>query len=356
MYETFAYGKTSKEASFKPICIKRNEPGENDIKFDVYFCGICHTDVHFGNDDMGRTKWPLVPGHELAGVVTEIGCDVKSIQVGDHVGVGCIVDSCMSCQSCKDSEEQYCNNGMTMTYNGDIKHGHIATNTGYTFGGYSGSMTVNERYVVRIPKSYPLAAAGPIFCAGITLFDPLVHWGALNGSMKIGIVGIGGLGQMGVRLAAAMGNHVTAISSSAGKRESAIALGAKEFLLSNDAENMASKAGQLDLILNTISANHQVSHYIPLLARDGTIVQLGLVGDPHEINQSPLMFKRLSISGSLIGGMNKTQECMDFCAANNIVVSYEVINSNQLDEIYKKLEQKNDMVIRYVLDCQKSEH
>lgn len=356
MYETFAYARASKTDSFKPIKIQRSDVGPDDVKFDVLFCGICHTDVHFGNDDMGISKWPLVPGHELAGVVTAVGANVKSVTVGDRVGVGCIVDSCMNCGQCDKSEEQYCEKGMTMTYSSDIQHGHLATDTGFTYGGYSGSLAVHERYIVKIPKDYPLEAAGPVFCAGITLYSPLAHWGALKGELRVGVVGIGGLGQMGVRLAAAMGNKVTAISSSPAKREAALELGATEFVVSTDEASMAAAAGSLDLILNTVSADHQVSHYLPLLALNGTIVQLGIVGAPHQVVQGPLIFRRLSIAGSVIGGIKETQDCIDFCAKHNLVVSHEVIKADRLDEVFKLLASKNDSVKRYVLDCHNSEH
>lgn len=356
MYKTFAYSRASATDEFKPITIKRSDAGPDDVKFDILYCGICHTDVHFGNDDLGMGKWPLVPGHELAGVVTQVGANVKSVAVGDRVGVGCIVDSCMNCACCETSEEQYCENGMTMTYASDTVHGHISTDTGFTHGGYSGSIAVHERYIIKIPEGYPLEAAGPVFCAGITLYSPLAHWGALKGNVRVGIVGIGGLGQMGIRLAAAMGNKVTAISTSPSKKEAALELGATDFVVSTDADSMKVVAGRLDLILNTISANHQVMHYVPLLALNGTIVQLGIVGEPHQVPQFPLIMKRLSIAGSVIGGIKETQDCMDFCAKHDIVVSHEVIKANQLDNVYKKLAAKNDSVKRYVLDCQNSAH
>jgi len=354
LYETFAFARASKTDAFKAIKIKRSDVGADDVKFDIHYCGICHTDVHFGNDDMGISKWPLVPGHELAGVVTAVGANVKSVSVGDRVGVGCIVDSCMNCPSCEKSDEQYCYNGMTMTYSSDIKHGHIATDTGFTYGGYSGSLAVHERYIIKIPSGYPLEAAGPVFCAGITLYSPLAHWGALKGNLRVGVAGIGGLGQMGVRLAAAMGNKVTAISSSPSKKDAALELGATDFVVSTDEASMAAAAGSLDLILNTISADHQVSHYLPLLALSGTIVQLGIVGAPHQVVQGPLIFRRLSIAGSVIGGIKETQDCIDFCAKHNVVVSHEIIKADRLDEVFKNLASKNDSVKRYVLDCQNS--
>lgn len=354
LYETFAWAKASKEAAFAPLTIKRNLPGDDDVTFELKYCGICHTDVHIANNDMGSTHYPVVPGHELAGVVTAIGKNVTNFKVGDKVGVGCIVDSCLTCEACKGGDEHSCDNGMTMTYDSDIKHGHIATDSGYTYGGYSGSQTVNHKFLVKVPDSFPLDAAGPVFCAGITMYSPLAHWQATKGGKRVGIIGIGGLGQMGVRLAKAMGNEVTAISTSPNKEAAAKEIGADRFVVSTDPESMAAAANSLDLILNTVSAEHDLSHYLSLLRRDGTLVQLGLVLNPHPVQQMALMFKRLSVAGSIIGGIPQTQECMDFCAEHNIVPKVELIKADRLDEVYTALKAKNDGVIRYVLDIQAS--
>jgi len=271
-------------------------------------------------------------------------------QVGDAVGVGCVSDSCLTCDPCLAGEEHTCDQGMTMTYSSQIKHGHIATDSGYTYGGYSASQTVNTHFLVKIPSSFPLEAAGPIFCAAITMYSPLGHWGAKAGGKRVGIIGIGGLGQMGVRLAKAMGNEVTAISTSPDKEAAAKAIGADKFVVSTDAESMAAAANSLDLILNTVSASHDLTVYLPLLRRNGTLVQLGAVMTPHPVMQMPLMYKRTSIAGSLIGGLPETQECMDFCSQHNIVPQVEIIKASQLDEVYEALEKKNDGVKRYVLD------
>lgn len=355
MYETFAFGKESAEGGFKQLAIKRNTPGDDDVQFDIIYCGICHTDVHYGNNDMGGTKWPLVPGHELSGVVTSVGKNVTEHKVGDKVGVGCIVESCMTCKPCSQSQENYCaNGGMTGTYQGVIKHGLIKTEHGYTHGGYSGSYTANKQFIIKIPVGYPMEAAGPIFCAGITMFSPLARWGARHGGKRVGIMGIGGLGQMGVRLAAAMGNEVTAISTTASKKQTALDIGANHFVVSTDDESMKAAAGSLDLILNTISADHQLSKYIPLLDMDGTVVQLGIVTTPHEIRNFDLIGKRKSIAGSLIGGISETQDCINFCAEKNIQPQLEIIKSDRLDEVFKRLTTKNDQVVRFVLDCQNS--
>jgi len=315
---------------------------------------MCHTDVHITKNHMGNTKYPIVPGHELAGVVTKVGEKVTKYVIGDKVGVGCMVECCMNCPACDDGDEQQCEGGFTMTYNDDIKHNQLNTSTGYTYGGYSCRTTVHQRFVIKIPEQYPLECAGPIFCAGITMFSPLKYFGAGKGGKRVGIAGIGGLGQMGVRLAAALGNEVTAISTNPTKEEKCKQLGAKHFVLSTDEESMKAGANSLDLILNTISATHNCMDYLPLLARNSTLVQLGLVLEKHQVDQVPLMFKRISIAGSLIGGVAETQECMDLCAEKDIRPEIEVITAERIDEVYETLNNKNDTVKRYVLDLKKS--
>lgn len=354
MYNTIAWAKTSPDSKFEKISIERNVAGDEDVTFDVKFCGICHTDVHIAGNDMGRTNYPCVPGHELAGVVTAVGSRVAKFKVGDHVGVGCISDSCMNCDMCADGEEHLCNSGMTGTYDGQIKYGHVKTDKGWTFGGYSASQTLHQRFIVKVPAGYPLEAAGPIFCAGITMFSPLKNWGAMGGGKRVGIIGIGGLGQMGVRLAKAMGNSVTAISTSPSKEAAAREIGADNFVVSTNPESMNSATMSLDLILNTVSANHQASTYLPLLAKKGVLVQLGLVLEPHQVMQAPLMFKKLSIAGSLIGGLPETQECIDFCAKHNIIPSIKKVTVKDIEEVYKQLSAKNDAIIRNVLDIDAS--
>merc|ERR1711973_620451 len=354
MYETSGWGKESKEGKFKLLKFQRNLPGDNDVSFDLKYCGICHSDVHIANNDMGSTKYPCIPGHELAGVVTAVGKNVKGFTIGDKVGVGCIADSCMECRSCQDSFEHFCEKGMTMTYNYETVHGHIKSNSGYSFGGYSNSQTVNQRYLVKIPASYPLEAAGPIFCAAITMYSPLAHWKATAGGLNVGIVGIGGLGQMGVQLAKAMGNKVTAISTSPNKKEAALEIGADNFVVSTDPASIKGAANSLDLILNTVSVNHQLSTYLPLLRRDGTLVQLGAVMAPHAVSQFPFIMKRIQLSGSMIGGMKETQDCMDFCAKHNIIPKTKLIKATELDNVYEVIQKKNDQVIRYVLDIEAS--
>lgn len=353
MYSTFAWGKTDKDAQFTKFNIERNLPGDNDVQFEVLYCGICHTDVHYADPKFPMGKYPLVPGHELAGVVTKVGKKVSDVAVGDQVGVGCISDSCQNCSSCCESEENFCEKGFTMTYNTPIEHGHIKTNTNHTLGGYSGSMTVDRQYIVKVPAGYSLEKTGPILCAGVTMYSPLQHWNCEEGGKRVGIVGIGGLGQMGVRLAKAMGNEVTAISTSPNKEKMAREIGADNFVISSDPESMKTVAKSLDLILNTVSAPHDLTALIGLLARDGTVVQLGVVMPPHAINQM-IFFRRVNLSGSLIGGMKATQDCIDFCAAKNIEPATKLITADKIGEVYAKLEAKNDQVLRYVLDIKAS--
>jgi len=352
MYKTTAWAKESAGAPFTRITIERNEPGDKDVQFDVVYCGICHTDVHYADpkSPLPRpTLYPLVPGHELAGIVTKVGREIDDIRVGEKVGVGCISDSCQNCGNCEIGDENVCEKGFTMTYNSAITHKNINTNTGYTLGGYSKSITVHRKYIVKIPESYKLEMAGPVLCSGITMYSPLKHWGCTSGGKRVGIVGIGGLGQMGIRLAKTMGNEVTAISTSPQKEGVAREIGADHFVISSDAAAMKGAAMSLDVILNTVSAPHNLTALINLLKRDGTIVQLGAVAEPHSINQL-IFFRRVNLSGSVIGGMRDTQECIQFCADHNIMPTIQIISSNGLDEVFEKLGQKNDQVVRYVLD------
>lgn len=354
MYSTFAWAKLAPESEFSKIEIERNTAGADDVTFDLKYCGICHTDVLIAANDMGSTKYPCVPGHEVAGVVSSVGENVTKFKVGDQVGIGYIVDCCMNCAPCEAGEEHICSQGMTATYDADTKHGHIATDSGWTYGGYSGSYTVNQRFLVKIPADFPLEAAGPIFCAGVTMFSPLVNWKANFGGMRVGIVGIGGLGQMGVRLAKAMENTVTAISTSPNKESAAKEIGADSFVVSTDPESMEAAAMSLDLIINTVAANHDLNLYLPLLANKGVIVQLGLAMAPHAISQGALMFRKLTISGSFIGGMLETQQCIDFCSEHKIVPSIKLVTAQDLESVYTQLQSKNDSIVRNVLDIEAS--
>jgi uncharacterized zinc-type alcohol dehydrogenase-like protein len=355
-YKEQAWAKTSATGKIEPIFIARPNVQENHVKFEMLYAGICHTDVHFGENILGSTSYPFVPGHELMGKVTEVGAKVTKVKVGDNVGVGCFIDACLDCPRCKEGDEQYCDKGMTGTYGGDKKHGHVGGNqTTKTCGGYSGSNVVHEHFVCKIPDGIPAENAAPILCAGITMYDPLRHWGATAGKkMTIGIIGVGGLGTMGIKLAKALGHDVYAISTSASKEALAKEKGATHFVVSTSPESMTANAGKCDLILNTVSANHDLNTYMPLLAKSGTLVQLGLVTTPHPVNQLPLMFNRQKIAGSLIGGIAATQECLDLCAKHKIWPDCQVIEANQIDWAWEQLNTSNKDGLRFVIDIKKS--
>ena len=316
-YREVAWAKARFGQSFEPIWINRPKVSGSFVKFEMLFCGICHSDLHLGNNDLGGSMYPIVPGHELIGKVTEVGPDVTKVKIGDRVGVGCIIDSCLDCQTCHDGEENYCENGgSTHTYNtlkgkyeqfGKKSH-FLGNKDTQNFGGYSGSNVVHEHFIVKIPDQIPLEAAGPLLCAGITMYDPLCHWGAVDGTktMTIGIIGIGGLGTMGVKMARALGHKVVAISTTKEKEDLCKQKGANDFICSTCPDSMKAGAKTCDLILNTVSAPHQVETYLPLLNTDGVIVMLGLVTQPHSVNQLGLLMSRKTIAGSTIGGIKNT--------------------------------------------------
>ena len=358
-YKEVAWAIPKFGAKFEPVWINRPKVGEMDVKFKMEFCGICHSDCHLGLNHLGGSMYPMVPGHELCGTVIEVGSGVTKVKVGDKCGVGCIIDSCLDCGTCKGGDEQYCEKGgSTHTYNSLKNHGHIGGNQEtQNFGGYSGSNVVHEHFIIKIPDDMPLEKAGPIMCAGITMYDPLRHWGATKEGgpkMCIGIVGVGGLGTMGIKMAHALGHRVVAISTSAGKEELAKGKGADAFVVSTDGASMAKEAGKLDLIINTVSAAHEVSHYLSLLKTNGTIVQLGLVPQPHSVCQLPLIFGRKSVSGSLIGGIPATEECLAFCAKHNITPDTQLVEASEIDWAWDQLTTVNKDGIRYVIDIQKS--
>ncbi len=339
---TAAFAAFSETAPLGPHSIGRREPGEADVLIDILFCGVCHTDIHFAKGEWGNSIYPMVPGHEIVGTVAKVGSAVTKWKVGDTVGIGCFVDSCRSCAPCKAGEEQYCEAGATFTYNApDPKSG------GVTFGGYSTQIVVDENYVVRVPESLPLDAAAPLLCAGITTYSPLHHFGVKAGH-KVGIVGLGGLGHMGVKFAKAMGAHVTVISHSENKREDALRLGADDFLATHDPEVFNTHAGRFDFLLNTVSAAHDLNAYLGLLGLDGRMVLVGLP-DPTPVAAFPLVFKRRSLSGSLIGGIRETQEMLDFCAENGITCDIEVIKMSEINEAYERM-LKSDVRYRFVVD------
>jgi alcohol dehydrogenase (NADP+) len=342
---TKAYGAHAADKKLEAIDIERRKPGPRDVAIDIAFCGVCHSDLHQVRSEWGGTLYPCVPGHEIVGHVTAVGSDVKNVKVGDTVGVGCLVDSCQHCGSCADGLEQYCENGFTATYNGPTKD-----KPGHTLGGYSQAIVVDEKFVLKIrhPES-DLAATAPLLCAGITTYSPLKHWKAGPGK-KVGIVGIGGLGHMGVKLAHAMGAHVVAFTTSEKKRQDALDLGADEVVVSKNADEMKNHARSFDFILNTVAASHDLDQFTQLLKLDGTMC---LVGVPEHAHPSPnvgtLIFGRRSIAGSLIGGIAETQEMLDFCAKHGIVSDIEMIPIQKIDEAYDRM-QKSDVKYRFVID------
>jgi uncharacterized zinc-type alcohol dehydrogenase-like protein len=340
-----AYGAHAADRPLEPIDIERREPGPHDVQIDVAYCGVCHSDLHTVRAEWAGTLYPSVPGHEIVGYVSDVGSDVTGFQIGDTVGVGCMVDSCQHCHSCSDGLEQYCENGMIGTYNSPT-----ADPPGHTLGGYSQRIVVNDRFVLKIRHpDAPLAAVAPLLCAGITTWSPLRHWGAGPGK-KVGIVGIGGLGHMGVKLARALGAHVVAFTTSESKRDDAKQLGAHEVVVSRDADEMAVHTNSFDFILSTVAASHDLDAYTSLLKRDGTLT---LVGAPEHNHPSPsvmnLIFKRRSIAGSMIGGIAETQEMLDFCAEHGIVADIEMIPIQEIEVAYERM-QRSDVKYRFVID------
>ena len=342
---TKAYGAKAADKPLQALDIERRAPGAQDVQIDIAYCGVCHSDLHTVRSEWEGTRYPCVPGHEIVGHVSAVGSEVTGFKVGDTVGVGCLVDSCQHCAACDEGLEQYCENGFVGTYNGKTKDA-----PGYTLGGYSQRIVVDRKFVLKIrhPEAQ-LAAVAPLLCAGITTYSPLRHW-KVGPGQKVGIVGIGGLGHMGVKIAHAMGAHVVAFTHSESKRQAALDLGADEVVVSRNAGEMKAHANSFDFILNTVAASHSLDAYTSLLKRDGTLV---LVGAPSEPHPSPdihnLIFKRRAIAGSLIGGIAETQEMLDFCAEKGIVSDIEMINVQQIDEAYDRMI-KGDVKYRFVID------
>lgn len=343
MTNTKAYAAQTKTSPLAPFAIDRREPGPNDVAIAIKFCGICHSDVHQVRDEWGGSLYPMVPGHEIVGHVTAVGDNVEKFKVGDTVGVGCMVDSCRECVNCKDGEEQFCVQGMTATYNSKERDGKTLAQ-----GGYAQSIVVDEAFVLSVDKKLDLAAAAPLLCAGITTYSPLKRWKAGPGK-KVGIVGLGGLGHMGVKIAAAMGADVTVFTTSESKVADAKKLGAHHVILSKDKKQMAAAANSFDFILDTVAADHDINAYLNLLKRDGTLTQVGLPSNPVAISLFPLVMKRINFSGSLIGGIRETQEMLDFCAKHGIVSDIELIKADQINEAYDRLV-KSDVKYRFVID------
>ena len=339
-----AFGAYASDKPLEAMDITRRAPGAHDVQIDIAYCGVCHSDLHTVRAEWAGTLFPCVPGHEIVGRVSAVGEHVTKHKVGDLVGVGCMVDSCQHCADCEEGLEQYCD-GMVGTYNGQT-----ADVPGHTLGGYSEQVVVHERFVLRV--SHPeeqLAAVAPLLCAGITTWSPLRHWGAGPGK-KVGIVGIGGLDHMGIKLARALGAHVVAFTTSESKRQDAHDLGAHEVIVSRDADAMATQARSLDLIVNTVAAPHDLDAFLNLLKRDGTMVLVGAPSTPHPSPQVfNLIMKRRAIAGSMIGGIPETQEMLDFCARHGIVSDIEMIRADEINAAYERM-LKGDVKYRFVID------
>ncbi len=331
------------KAPLKSFSFERRAPREHDVLIDIKYCGICHSDIHQVRDEWGGSVFPMVPGHEIAGVVALVGSKVTKYKVGDHVGVGCFVDSCRHCSSCLEGLEQYCEEGMTGTYNSTERGTDIPTQ-----GGYSNKITVDENYVLKIPKSMPLDSAAPLLCAGITLYSPLMHWKAGPGK-KVAIIGLGGLGHMGVKIAHALGAEVTVLSHSLSKLEDGKRMGADHFYATSDESTFTKLAGQFDLIINTVSAVMDWNLFLGLLKRDGTLVICGIPEEAIPVGAFSLVGGRRSLSGSLIGGIKETQEMLDFCDKHKIACEIEVISADQVNVAYERVV-KSDVRYRFVID------
>jgi alcohol dehydrogenase (NADP+) len=345
MFNAKAYSTVSPTSPLAPTVIARRDPGQTDVQIEILFCGICHSDLHMARNEWSSvmaTVYPCVPGHEIVGRVTKVGSAVTSFKAGDLAGVGCLVDSDGTCPACKEGLEQFCPN-QVLTYGFPDKH-----TGGVTYGGYSDTVVVDERFVLSLPSNLDLAATAPLLCAGITTYSPMRHWGVTKGK-KVGIVGLGGLGHMGVKFAHAMGAHTVVFTTSPGKVEDAKRLGADEVVISKNADEMQKHAGTFDFILDCVSADHDINAYINLLTRDGNMVLVGAPEKPLSLSSFGLIFGRRSVSGSPIGGLRETQEMLDFCGKHNITSDVEVIAIQQINEAYERL-LKADVKYRFSID------
>lgn len=337
-----AYAASAAGQPLAPTTIERRDVGPNDVLIEIQYAGICHSDIHTVNGDWGRQPFPVVPGHEIVGVVAEVGSDVTKHRVGDRVGIGCMVNACRECTNCRNGNEQYCLNGMVGTYAATDRDGTT------TQGGYSTHVVVDADFVLSVPESLDPAAAAPLLCAGITTYAPLVHWGAGPGK-KVAIVGLGGLGHMGVKIAHAMGAEVTVLSQSLKKQEDGLRLGADAYYATSDPATFEQLAGRFDLIINTVSAAIDVDAYLGLLAVDGTLVNVGAPPEPLSVNAFSLITARRSFAGSMIGGIALTQEMLDFCAEHGLGAEVEVIPVDQVNEAYERV-LASDVRYRFVID------
>ncbi|MBB5045306.1 putative zinc-type alcohol dehydrogenase-like protein [Rhodopseudomonas rhenobacensis] len=343
MIHVKAYAAQSAASPIAPFSLDRRDPGPHDVQIDILYCGVCHSDLHQARNDWGNSLYPMVPGHEIVGRVKAVGAHVKRLKIGDLAGVGCMVDSCRHCAPCEAGLEQYCVEGATWTYNA-----HERGSQQLTFGGYSEAIVSDERFVVKIPPTMDLKAVAPLLCAGITTYSPLRHW-KVGPGQKVGVIGLGGLGHMGVKFAKAFGAHVVMVTTSPGKGKDAIRLGADEVLVSKDLDAMAKAKGSFDFLLNTIPVGHDVNPYLELLKLDGAMVLVGALTPLDPVLGGNLIHGRRSLAGSGIGGMPETQEMIDFCAEHGIVSDVEMIRIQDINKAYERL-LKNDVHYRFVID------
>ena len=343
MFTCEAYAAPSATEPLAPFSFERRDPLPDDVQIDILFCGVCHTDIHMARNEWGFSAFPIVPGHEIVGRVAKVGSEVTRFAEGDLVGVGCMVDSCRTCSSCKAGLEQYCEPGNTLTYGWPDKH-----SGGMTYGGYSKSITVTQSFVLKISDKLDLAGVAPLLCAGITTWSPLRHW-KVGPGQKVGIVGLGGLGHMGVKFAHAFGARVVLFTTSASKVADGLRLGADEVVLSSDADAMAAQAGSFDFILDCVSAPHDLNAYLGCLKRDGTMVLVGAPDKPAEVMAFGLIMGRKKLAGSMIGGIGETQEMLDFCAEHNITSDVEVIAMQDINVAYERM-LKSDVKYRFAID------
>lgn len=347
-----AFGTQAAENDLELLTIERREVQPKDIEIDIYYCGVCHSDLHTARNDWGGTVYPAVPGHEIVGKVKSIGTEVTKFRIGDLVAVGCMVDSCKTCHSCEQDLEQFCEKGFTGTYNGKDKF----LPQQRTYGGYSESVVVDEHFVLRLPENLDMAAAAPLLCAGITTWSPLKHWNVTEKS-KVAVVGLGGLGHMAIKLAKGLGAEVTLFSRTPGKTDDAKALGTDHIIISTDEDQMKSVFNKFDLIIDTVPYEHDINPYMNTLTVDGTLVLVGFIGEFENIAVStrPMIYKRRSVAGSLIGGIKETQDMLDFCGEKNIVSDIEIINIQDINEAYERM-LKSDVKYRFVIDMKSLKH
>ncbi|MBF9232161.1 NAD(P)-dependent alcohol dehydrogenase [Microvirga sp. BT350] len=342
-YKTFGYAAQSVGARLTPFSFERRALRPNDVAMEILYCGVCHSDLHWARNDWGWSAYPVVPGHEIIGRVIEVGSEVTRFKADDHVAVGCMVDSCQHCDQCRKGEEQLCREGNTLTYGSPDRITQEMTQ-----GGYSKHVVVRQEFVLRVPEGLDLARAAPLLCAGITTYSPLRTWGVGPGS-RVGVIGLGGLGHMAVKLASGLGAHVTVMSRTPDKEADALALGADRLLVSTDPDAMAQAANSFDLIIDTVPTKHDINPYMPLLDVDGTLVIVGQLGNLSEPSTVPLMLGRRRVAGSPIGGIAQTQELLDFCARQNILPECETIRMDQINEAFERME-RADVRYRFVID------